>query len=89
MDRACGENEVYTVSEYTTASCTVQNVLDKLNKHIKEYSKNKGYFLLLESNTDVVIENAKKLEDFHVHTNHCQRNPYTEIYKILHNLKNT
>lgn len=72
--------------EYTTACCNAQEIINKLNKHIPKYDKIKDYFSILESNTNTAIRNARRLEDDPPNTKYCEKNPYTEVYKIIENL---
>lgn len=72
--------------EYTTSCSNAQEMITKLSKHISNYSKTKDYFKMLEPHTDTAIKNAKKLEDYYSDTKYCEKNPYTEVYKILENL---
>lgn len=64
----------------------------KSPNNIPDYAKNKCYYQrILEKQPDAII-NAKALESMHMENGldlyNLNSNPYTEIYKIIENIKN-
>ena len=77
--------------EYSTAFVDNNAVINKLKKYYPKYKKNCNIYVEIGNNVDKAIMNAKKLEKFQIDNNKklqsVESNPYTEVYKIIEEMK--
>ena len=80
--------------EFIVTRLERSEVIEKLKKHIPNYSKNTDIFDYLLNERSVAINNAKKLNKLHGKNNieliSVESNPSTQVYRIVEEiLKNT
>lgn len=77
--------------QYSTGQLSGNQAITKLKRFIPEYEKNQNIFSKLEAYTEIAVENAKRLEKYHddigVQCRSIERNPSTEVYKLVEILK--
>lgn len=77
--------------ENSTGAISSNTAIEKLCKYIPEYKKSSNVFFRLEPMMDEAIKRAKHLEKHHVELNRkpksIERNPSTEVYKLVELLK--
>ncbi len=77
---------LYTTKTYNSSEDVIEDMLDK----IEGYTKNMNLYPVIKENTKFAIENAKKVEKYHINlgqeldNENC--NPYTGAYKIVEEL---
>lgn len=76
--------------EYTTKYLTNNDAIKRLKEYYSDYSKNCNMYSILYSKLNTAIENAKKLEKFHLSNNisiqTVEANPHTDVYLIVEEL---
>ena len=76
--------------EYTTKYLTNNDAIKRLKEYCSDYSKNCNMYSILYSKLNTAIENAKKLEKFHLSNNisiqTVEANPHTDVYLIVEEL---
>ena len=65
---------------------------NKLQPYLQDYQKNKDIFEQLREKTDLAIERATHLENFHEENGESvpfklSVNPFTEVYKLVETVK--
>ncbi len=77
--------------EYTTSKMSNNEVINRLKRYNSHYKKNYNIYKDIKSKTEEAIKNAKKLEKEHIKNNtklqSLESSPYTEIYKLIEELK--
>lgn len=77
--------------EFSTATISNDDVIDKLRKHYPKYQKNCDIYPEINDRVNKAILNAKKLENYQLQNNKqlqtVEANPYTEMYKIVEELQ--
>ncbi len=77
--------------EYTTSKMNNNEVINRLKRYNSHYKKSYNIYKDIELKTEIAIKNAKKLEKEHIKNNiklqSLESNPYTEIYKVVEELK--
>lgn len=78
--------------EYTTASMSNKDLINRLKEHYHNYDKNIDIYPDISDKTADAIEKAKKLEKYQLDNNKeigtVEANPNTEVYKIVEELLN-
>lgn len=73
--------------DYSTAIIDNDAVIKKLKKFYPKYEKNCNIFPSIKNKTYTAIDNAKRLEKYHLQNkkrlHSVEANPYTEMYKIV------
>lgn len=73
--------------DYSThAFLSSDEAVDSLKKYIPEYNKSKDIYMILEKRTNDAIQNAEKLEKYHDFVGNktlMDRNPETDVYKVV------
>ena len=68
-----------------------KQVKQKLQEKIKDYTENFNVYPIINKKTEKAIQNAKKLEKFHLQDEKTlysdESNPYTSVYKIIEEIK--
>lgn len=76
----------YTTKVYNSS----EQVIEELKGQIKEYTKNMNIYHYLKENTSKAINNAKKIEKYHINLGQALDNekciPYTGVHKIVEEL---
>lgn len=76
--------------EYTTATLSSNEVINRLKRYYPKYEKNCNIYPIIINNIEKAIDNSKKLEKYQQQNNKMiqtvEANPYTEIYKIVEEL---
>ena len=69
-----------------------KQVKDELKFKIPNYSENLNIYNVIKDRTDIAIENARKIEKYHLNNNKVvdseNANPHTSVYKVVEELKN-
>lgn len=77
--------------EYTTATINSNEVIEKLKRHYPKYKKNCNIYPDIKDKINKAIDNSKKLEKYQKQNNRklqtVEANPYTEMYKIVEELR--
>ena len=77
---------LYTTKVYSSS----ENVIEDLINEVKQYEKNMNLYPIIKENTKFAIENAKKVEKYHIdlgqELDNEKCNPYTSAYKIVEEL---
>ena len=77
--------------EFSTATISNDDVIDKLKKYYPKYQKNCDIYPEIIDRVNKAILNAKKLESYQLQNNKqlqtVEANPYTEMYKIVEELQ--
>lgn len=65
-------------------------MIEELKGQIREYTKNMNIYHYLKENTSKAINNAKKIEKYHINLGQALDNekciPYTGVHKIVEEL---
>ena len=68
-----------------------KQVKQKLQEKIKDYTENFNVYPIINKKTEKAIQNAKKLEKFHLQDEKTlysdESNPYTSVYKIIEEIQ--
>ncbi len=76
----------YTTKMYNSSEEVIEDITDKIDG----YTKNLNTYLLIKENTKVAINNAKKVEKYHIDLGNVldneKCNPYTGVYKVVEEL---
>ena len=77
---------LYTTKIYNSSEVVVKDVLDK----IEGYTKSMNVYPAIKENTKFAIENAKRVEQYHIglgqELDNEDCNPYTGVYKVVEEL---
>lgn len=86
----CFEDWFLCHYEMTTASMDNKRVIERLKKHVDNYEKNMDIYPVINSFTEIAVENAKRQCAFHEqqgkNIKSANANPATEVYKIIEDI---
>ena len=72
---------------YSTKPLTSDSAIKEMKRYCPGYEKKKNIFPLIQANTANAVENAKKLEQYHIadekKLQSADCNPSTEVYKVV------
>ena len=93
ISNPCFELWYFLHGDYSTSFMKdYQAVVDRFPPSLANYDKNKDVFDVLCEQTDTAIENAKRLESFHLENGETMPfrlsvNPFTEVYKLVETIR--
>lgn len=86
--------EIWFILHYSNSTKQYNSnmeLIDELKKYIPQYEKSKDIFQFISERTNIAIENAKRLESYHMKLgkdiNAMECNPSTQVYKVLEKIK--
>ena len=77
---------LYTTKTYNSNEDVIEDLLNK----VEQYAKNMNLYPIIKENTKFAIENARKVEKYHIDLGQAidneNCNPYTGVYKVVEEL---
>ena len=93
ISNPCFELWYYLHFDYSTGFVkSYQAMREKLLSSLPDYDKNTDEFEMLKDKTDIAIERAKRLEEYHRENGESlpfklHVNPFTEVYRLVKKIK--